>query len=86
MNDESDTKQKFLKMTFHSDGRLDLESNNVTVFDLWAVSSYLKMRGDELYVSMQTQLKMQDAASKDKRLHLASPAQLSESQRKAIKS
>ena len=76
---------KFLKMTFHSDGKIDLESNAITVFDLWAVSNYLKMRGDEMYVQMQTQAKMAEAAAQNPGMHLAGPNQLSRQQRKTMR-
>ena len=61
-NEKTESTEKFLKTTFHSKGQIDVESSNITVFDLWALSSYLKMRADEMYVGMQTQQKMQQAA------------------------
>lgn len=46
--------RKYLTVTYHSDGNVDIESNNMTVFDLWALSNFIKMRADELYINTQT--------------------------------
>jgi hypothetical protein len=55
---------KFITVTYLSDGNVEVESNDMTVFDLWALSSYLKMRADEQYITTQTQIRMTEAAKK----------------------
>ena len=51
-------------MTYLSDGNIEIESNNVTVFDLWSMSAYLKMRADELYINVKVQQDTRDAAKR----------------------
>ncbi len=53
---------KYIRVTYLSDGNVDVESNDMTVFDLWSLSSYMKMRADEMYITVQTQERMQEAA------------------------
>jgi hypothetical protein len=55
---------KFITVTYLSNGEVEVESDNMTVFDLWALSSYIKMRADEVYITTQTAQKMQAAAKK----------------------
>jgi hypothetical protein len=55
---------KFITVTYLSDGNVEVESNDMTVFDLWALSSYLKMRADEVYITTQTAQRMTEAAKK----------------------
>ena len=55
---------KYLTVTYLSDGNIDVESNDMTVFDLWAMSNYLKMRADEMYISVQTQKNVTEAAKR----------------------
>ena len=55
---------KFITVTYLSDGNVEVESNDMTVFDLWALSSYLKMRADEQFITTQTQIRMTEAAKK----------------------
>ena len=54
---------KFIRVTYLSDGNVDVESNAMTVFDLWALSNYMKMRADEMYITVQTQQRVQEAAA-----------------------
>jgi len=53
---------KFLQVIYRSDGNVDMASNNMTVFDLWSLSSFLKMKADEMYITTQTAERMKATA------------------------
>lgn len=53
--------QKFIKVTYHSNGALDITSEGITVFDLWSLARFLELRGDEMYITTQTANKMKEA-------------------------
>lgn len=55
---------KFFQVIYRSEGKVDIASNNMTVFDLWALSAYVKMRADEMYITTQTAERMKEAAGK----------------------
>ena len=57
---------KFITVTYRSNGEVDVESNNMTVFDLWALSNYVKMRADEAYITQQTANRMKEAGNNQK--------------------
>lgn len=54
---------KFFQVIYHSEGQVDVASNNMTVFDLWGLSNYIKMRADELYITTQSAQRVKDAAA-----------------------
>lgn len=53
---------KYITVTYRSDGNVEVESNDMNVFDLWALSNYIKMRADEQYITVQTAQRTKDAA------------------------
>ena len=55
-----DPQGKYIQVIYRSDGNVDVASNNMTVFDLWALSQFLKMRADEMYITTQTQNRMKE--------------------------
>lgn len=54
--------EKYIRVTYHSDGNIDIESNAMTVFDLWALSRFIELRADEMYITTQTAERMKEAA------------------------
>ena len=55
---EAPEQEKFLKVIYRSNGEVDLESNLMTVFDLWALARFIELRGDEIYITTQTAQRM----------------------------
>lgn len=53
--------EKYIQVTYHSDGKVDIESNAMTVFDLWALSRFIELRADEMYITTQTAERMKEA-------------------------
>ncbi len=65
-NDEKKREpEKFFTVIYRSNGEVDVTSNLMTVFDLWSLASYIKMRADEMYITTQTANRMKEANSKD---------------------
>ena len=63
MSRSSSGTEKYLTVTYRSNGEVDLESNNMTVFDLWALARFIELRADEIYITKQTELRMKEAAN-----------------------
>lgn len=57
--------EKFIKITYHSDSNIELESNGIGPFDLWSLSRFLSLKGDELYINAQTRERMLEAATRN---------------------
>lgn len=51
---------KYLQVIYLSDGNIEHASNGMTVFDLWALSNWLKMMADEMYITTQTARRIKD--------------------------
>lgn len=62
MSGEPEIKEKFWKAAYRSDGQVEIESNDITVFDLWALASYMKMQADELYINKQAIERMKQSS------------------------
>lgn len=61
MTRKNETTEKYISVTYHSDGKVDIQSNAMTVFDLWALSRFLDLRADEMYITTQTAERMKEA-------------------------
>jgi hypothetical protein len=75
----SEAQTKYITVTYLSDGTVSVESNGITVFDLWSLSNYLKMRADEMYVSVQTKSRMEEAARQGGSGHIQAASYIPES-------
>ncbi len=63
--------EKFLQVIYRSDGNVDVSSNDMTVFDLWALAQFLRMRADEMYITTQTANRMKEAAHNAQPIEIA---------------
>jgi len=53
---------KFYKVTYLSDGVVDVESNDMTAMDLWALSRYIELQADQIYLNVLAQERIKKAA------------------------
>jgi hypothetical protein len=57
--------KKFITLNYHSDGNIEMDSNAMGCFDLWSAARLIQLKGDEIYINAQTQMRLAAAAKNE---------------------
>lgn len=78
-SDHYDDEEKFLKVEFSPD-KLAVTANRMSVLDVLALSRYLELYADEMYISK----KVADRTGKNAQVQLVGPQSMSRSERRRL--